>query len=425
MRVQSLQGELYQKAKQEKEFKFYVLYDKVCSRETLEEAYRRVKSNDGSPGIDKVSFEEITDADKFLSEIELELKNFSYKPSPVLRVMIPKANGKMRPLGIPTIKDRVVQMSLKLVIEPIYEADFVDSSYGFRPKRSAKDAIKAIKANLQAGKTTVLDADLSSYFDTIPHDKLLKVLKQRISDKHILKLIMMWLKAPIAEGNIIKSRNLGTPQGGVISPLLSNIYLNVMDKIITNPKSVFSREGVAIVRYADDFVLMGKTISDKVLDKLNNLLEYMGLQLNEEKTKVVNAKDSGFDFLGFNFSYEKSLVSIGKYWNVKASKKSLNKLKKKLKEYLKPRVSVTEPILVKGINEIVRGWLNYFKIPSVSYIKRTANNVRQYLSMRLRRLHNRKSQRVCRSLNQDKYEMLVKRYKLINLYEYAYGTVKA
>lgn len=226
MRVQSLQGELYQKAKQEKEFKFYVLYDKVCSRETLEEAYRRVKSNDGSPGIDKVSFEEITDADKFLSEIELELKNFSYKPSPVLRVMIPKANGKMRPLGIPTIKDRVVQMSLKLVIEPIYEADFVDSSYGFRPKRSAKDAIKAIKANLQAGKTTVLDADLSSYFDTIPHDKLLKVLKQRISDKHILKLIMMWLKAPIAEGNIIKSRNLGTPQGGVISPLLSNIYLN-------------------------------------------------------------------------------------------------------------------------------------------------------------------------------------------------------
>lgn len=425
MRVQSLQGELYQKAKQEKEFKFYVLYDKVCSRETLEEAYFRVKRNDGSPGIDKVSFEEITDMDKFLSEIESELKNFSYKPSPVLRVMIPKANGKQRPLGISTIKDRVVQMAVKLVIEPIFEADFVDSSYGFRPKRSAKDAIKAIKANLQAGKTTVLDADLSSYFDTIPHDKLLKVLKQRISDKFILKLIMMWLKAPIADGNIIKSSNLGTPQGGVISPLLSNIYLNVMDKIITNPQSVFSKEGVVIVRYADDFVLMGKTISDNVLYKLTNLLEYMGLELNQEKTKVLNAKDSGFDFLGFNFSYDKSLVSTGKYWNVKASKKSVNKLKMKLKEYLKPRVGVIEPILVNGINEIVRGWLNYFKIPSVSYIKRTSNNIRQYLCIRLSRLYNRKSQKACKSLNQDKYEMLVKRYKLINLYEYASGTVKA
>jgi RNA-directed DNA polymerase len=425
MRVQSLQGKLYQKAKQEKGFKFYVLYDKVCSREILEEAYRRVKKNNGCPGIDKVSFDEITDEDNFLADIESDLKNFSYKPSPVLRVMIPKANGKMRPLGIPTIKDRVVQMAVKLVIEPIFEADFVDSSYGFRPKRSAKDAIKAIKSNLQSGKTTVLDADLSSYFDTIPHDKLLKVLKQRISDKHILKLIMMWLKAPIADGNLIKSSNLGTPQGGVISPLLSNIYLNVMDKIITNSKSVFSKEGVVIVRYADDFVLMSKTISDKVMDKLNNLLEYMGLKLNQEKTKVVNAKDSGFDFLGFNFSYEKSLIALGKYWNVKASKKSLHKLKMKLKNYLKPRIWVIEPILVKGINEIVRGWFNYFKIPSVSYIKRTANNVWEHLNMRLSRLYNRKSQKGHKGCNHNKQEMLVKRYKLIDLYEYAYGTVKA
>jgi len=236
-KIRDFQRKIYRKAKQEKEFRFYILYDKIISKRFLLGAYYRVKKNDGKPGVDGVSFEDIENEglDSFIDELHKELKDKSYKPSPVMRVYIPKANGKQRPLGIPTIKDRVVQMSCKLVIEPIFEADFEDNSYGFRPERKAADAIKAIKENLEDGKTEVYDADLSSYFDTIPHDKLMYLVGRRISDKHTLNLIKKWLKAPIKEdGKILggKKNKQGTPQGGVISPLLANIYLNLMDKLI-------------------------------------------------------------------------------------------------------------------------------------------------------------------------------------------------
>jgi len=207
------------------------------SKKFLLEAYYRVKANKGSAGIDGKGFGNIEEIGlyTFIEEIHNELKNHTYKPEPVKRVYIPKANGKERPLGIPTIKDRVVQMSCKIVIEPIFEADFEDNSYGFRPKRSAKDAIKAIKTNLKEGKTEILDADLSSYFDTIPHDKLMSLIGQRISDKYVLRLIKMWLKTPVSENGKLqggKKNKVGTPQGGVISPLLANIYLNLLDKIV-------------------------------------------------------------------------------------------------------------------------------------------------------------------------------------------------
>jgi RNA-directed DNA polymerase len=222
-RVREFQRKLYRKAKQERGFRFYVLYDKICLPHFLREAYRRVRSNHGSPGIDGETFEtiEARGLEVFLAEIAGELRAEVYRPSAVLRRMIPKANGKERPLGIPTIKDRVVQMSCKLVIEPIFEADFEECSFGYRPKRSAKDAIREIKQALLAGKTEVFDGDLTSYFDTIPHDKLVIALEQRISDKRVIKLIKLWLKAPVSEhGRMTGGRKseMGTPQGGVLAP---------------------------------------------------------------------------------------------------------------------------------------------------------------------------------------------------------------
>src|SRR2546421_4447842 len=262
-RVSQLQEKLYCKAKQEREFRFYILYDKMYIPYMLQEAYRRVKASGGSGGIDGQNFKQIEEQglEKFLKELGEDLRKKTYRPSAVKRRWIDKANGGKRPLGIPTIRDRVAQMACKMLIEPIFEADFEECSYGFRPNRSSKDAMKAIKEHLHSGKTEVFDADLSSYFDTIPHDKLKKVLEQRITDPRILHLINLWLKAPVYEDGEYKGgkkQKTGTPQGGVISPLLANIYMHLVDKIVSDTKKLFYQTGIRIVRYADDFVLMGK-----------------------------------------------------------------------------------------------------------------------------------------------------------------------
>ncbi len=245
-KIRDFQEKLYQKAKQEKEFRFYILHDKVYSKRFLKEAFNRVKKNKGSCGVDGITFEKIEEygEEKYIQEISDELRMGKYKPEAVRRVYIPKANGKLRPLGIPTIKDRIVQMSCKIVIEPIFEADFEETSYGFRPKLSASDAIGKIKGNLKEGETEIYDADLSSYFDTIPHDKLMILIGKRISDLKILRTIKMWLKAPIIDeddrtGGKGRKNDKGTPQGGVISPLLANIYLNLLDKQINEGKGKY------------------------------------------------------------------------------------------------------------------------------------------------------------------------------------------
>ena len=316
-RIRDFQRNLYRKAKREPNFRFYVLYDKIRLSHFLREAYKRVKANGGSSGVDGVSFAEIEEygVEKYLSEISARLKNESYKPLAVKRVYIPKANGQMRPLGIPTIKDRIVQMSCKLVIEPVYESDFEDSSYGFRPKRSAKGAITEIRNNLHQGKTEVFDADISKYFDTIPHDKLLKVAARRISDRKVIHLIKMWLKSPIDEEGKIsggKKNKLDTPQGGVISPLLANIYLHLLGGVVNN-KEMFKRIGMKIIRYADDFILMGKHIPKDMLEYITRILERMGLKLNKEKSRMINSKEESFNFLRFAFRYDR-----GQRWNQKS-----------------------------------------------------------------------------------------------------------
>ena len=339
-RVSILQEKLYQKAKLEREYKFYVLYDKMFIPYMLREAWESVRSNAGTAGVDGITIRNVEESgvDNYLRELGEEIRKQTYKPQAVKRVMIQKANGGLRPLGIPTVRDRIAQTVCKMILEPIFEADFEDSSYGFRPGRSSKDAMRAIKENLKQGKAEVYDADLSKYFDTIPHDKLQIALKQRIADPRILKLINKWLKVSVYEDGQYKSgkgNKIGTPQGGVISPLLANIYLHLIDRIVNNPTSLFWKHGIRIVRYADDFVLMGKTLPEEVTERLKSLLNRMGLTINEAKTRQIDARKDSFNFLGFTIRYDNDIKGRNtKYWNIIPSKKSEQKIRDKVKEYL-------------------------------------------------------------------------------------------
>jgi RNA-directed DNA polymerase len=423
-RVITLQEKLYQKAKQEREYKFYVLYDKMFIPYMLKEAWKQVKSNDGNPGVDKMTISDVEQygVSAYLTELGEELRKQTYQPQAVKRVMIEKENGGKRPLGIPTVKDRIAQTVCKMILEPIFEADFEDSSYGYRPERSAKDAISAIKENLKQGKTKVYDADLSKYFDTIPHDKLQIVLKQRVTDPRILKLINKWLKVPIYEDGQYKSGKggIGTPQGGVISPLLANVYLHLIDKIVNSASSLFGKLGIDIVRYADDFVLMGKTLPTEIIGKLKNLLSRMGLSLNETKTRQVNAKEESFNFLGFTIRYDRSIKSINsKYWNIIPSQKSEKKIRGKVRDYLKTHGHYKAKDVATGLNSIVRGWLDFFEIKGVSYPAMSKRRLRFYLYNSLNRYYNRKSQRKSRLYGQKAFEVLVTKFGLIDPSKYA------
>lgn len=425
-RVSILQEKLYQKAKQERGYKFYVLYDKMFIPYMLREAWKSVKSNDGAPGVDGITIGKVEDygVDMYLKELGEELRKQTYKPQAVKRVMIPKANGGQRPLGVPTVRDRIAQTVCKMILEPIFEADFEDSSYGFRPGRSSKDAITAIKEHLKAGKTEVYDADLSKYFDTIPHDKLQIALKQRIADPRILKLISKWLKVSVYDDGQYKSgkdNHTGTPQGGVISPLLANIYLHLVDRIVNNAQSLFSKHGVKMVRYADDFVLMGNTLPNEVLKKLKSLLHRMGLSLNESKTRKLDARTETFSFLGFTIRYDKSIKGRDfRYWNIVPSKKSEQKIRDKVREYLDKHGHCRARDVADGLNTIMRGWLNYFSINGVSYPAMSKRRLRAYLYHRLYRYYNRKSQRKSRLYGLKAFEILTAKFGLIDPTKYVY-----
>jgi group II intron reverse transcriptase/maturase len=420
-----LQRKLYLKAKQDKTFKFYVLYDKIRLEYFLEEAYYRVRANGGAPGIDGVTFAMIEKGGviPFLIKIRDELVTKTYKAQAVKRVYIPKANGKQRPLGIPTIRDRVVQMSCKMVIEPIFEADFADCSFGFRPRRSAKDAMKRIKEQLQEKRTQVFDADLEAYFDTIPHDKLMIAVKERIADKNVLDLLEQWLKSPIVENGKYgggKNNRKGTPQGGVVSPLLANIYLNLLDRIIQNPKSVFAEEGVRIVRYCDDFVLLGGTISEKVLYRLEQILCRMGLRLNKEKSKRVNLRKETMDFLGFTVRYARTPYKgfRNKFWNILPSKKAEKRMRQTIKTILGTSYHSKPAAYVKQLNTKLRGWVNYYKIAGVSQMYTTLNRLAGYLGETIYRSFRRKSQNgKSRHYRQYAYKKFIREHGLINLYK--------
>jgi len=399
--IRTLQRKLYRKAKQEPSCRFHALYDKVYRADILEFAYRLVRANKGSAGIDGITFEAIEEnegAAAFIAELQEALRNKTYKPDPVKRVMIPKSDGSQRPLGIPTIRDRVAQMAAKLVIEPIFEADFCDTSYGFRPKKSAHDAVDDVTYAMNTGYTEIIDADLSKYFDTIPHANLMATVAERICDGEILRLIQMWLKAPIMEmdkdgtkRNIGggKGNRKGTPQGGVISPLLSNLYLHILDRIWER-NNLQQRLGAHIVRYADDIVILCKRgKSSRAMITLQQVLDRLKLTLNETKTKIVNAHKEKFEFLGFSIGIEESRKTGNLYSHVQPSKKSLQAIKDRVTALTQRKLTV-KPLawIVNDVNVTVRGWVGYFHFRNCSRVlAHVKGHVEERLQTHLRKRH--------------------------------------
>jgi group II intron reverse transcriptase/maturase len=394
--IRELQRKLYRKAKQEKEYRFYLLYDKVYRLDILNHAYRFVKANKGAPGIDGETFDSIEEreggVEKYLKEIAGALKRKDYKPQAVRRVYIPKPAGGKRPLGIPVIRDRVVQMAVKVVIEPIFEADFQENSYGFRPKRSAHQAVEDVKNHLFRGRTEVIDADISKYFDTIPHAKLMQVVAQRIVDKWILKLIKMWLRAPIVEEHEdgkkeYKRNDKGTPQGGVISPLLANIYLNVLDTLWA-VKKVQEKLGARLVRYADDSVVLCKGNTGRILKGIKRVLEELCLTLNEEKTCVVDARQGSFNFLGFTIGMRQSKRTGRTYPHIEPSRKARKQIRSEIKRLTTEQYSaVPTEVVIRRVNEVARGWVGYFRYGNCT---KALVALKRYLVYRMRIYQRRK-----------------------------------
>jgi len=399
-----MRQKLAQKAKDEPKFRFYSLYGLINRPDVLESAWKLVRENRGAPGVDGISIEDIERQEggpkKLLAEINAELQNRTYKPRPVRREYIPKGDGSHRPLGIPTVKDRVVQMATVLILEPIFEMDFLNCSYGFRPGISAHDGIKEIVGAIKQGRTTVYDADMKGYFDSIPHDKLMACVRMRVTDSSVLKLIRMWLKAPIRETPkdggppTTTYPTQGTPQGGVISPLLSNLYLHWFD-VVFHGKSGPGREiNAKLIRYADDFVVLTRFRSYQTEEFIRGKLEeWMGLVLNKEKTTVVDLKQkrSSIDFLGFNLRFVKSKYNSGHYLKIEPKKKALAKARVEIREMLSQKNNC-KPVkqVIQRVNRFLDGWAGYFSLgnPSGAFAK-----MDYYVAERLRRHLQKRSQR--------------------------------
>ena len=367
--IRTLQRKLYRKAKAEPAFRFYVLYDQIYRADILSHAYALARSNAGAPGVDGITFEKIEAAglEEWLAALREDLVAKTYRPQPVRRAMIPKPGGGERPLGIPTIRDRVVQSAAKLVLEPIFEADFEDNAYGYRPGRSGADAIKEVHRLVCRGYTDVVDADLSAYFDTIPHRELMQSVARRIVDRHVLRLIKLWLKAPI-EGRVGdgqrrmsggRGSTRGTPQGGVASPLLSVIYMNRFLKHwrLTRRGEAFRAH---VIAYADDFVILSRGRAAEALAWTRAVMAKLGLMLNEAKTSVKDARRESFDFLGYTFGPHRYRKDGHWYLGASPSKRSVQRVKAKVGDLLVSGNKEPWPQVCHRLNRLLLGWSAYF-----------------------------------------------------------------
>jgi RNA-directed DNA polymerase len=367
--IRTLQRKLYCKAKAEPDFRFYQLYDKVWRDDILAHAYGLARANAGAPGVDGVTFAmiEAAGSKEWLARLREDLRSKTYRPQPVRRVLIPKPGGGERPLGIPTIRDRVVQTAVKIVIEPIFEADLDQGAYGYRPKRSGTDAIKEVHRLVCRGYTDVVDADLSKYFDTIPHAQLMQSVARRIVDGQVLRLIKLWLTVPVEERDSEGTRRMtggkdntcGTPQGGVISPLLANLYMN---RFLKHWRSTGRGDTYRahIVNYADDFVILSRGRAAEALAWTRDVMTKLGLTLNEAKTSVRNARQERFDFLGYSFGPHRFRKDGHWYLGASPSRKSVQRLKDKVGEKLVPGNMGAWPEVRDRLNSMLRGWSGYF-----------------------------------------------------------------
>ena len=374
-KIRSLQRKLYCKAKAEPAFRFYLLYDKICREDILLHAYERARDNAGAPGVDGVTFKQIeaSGLEAWLAGLREELVSKMYRPDPVRRATIPKPGGGERPLGIPTIRDRVVQTAAKIVLEPIFEADFEDSAYGYRPRRSAVDAVKEAHRLVCRGYTDVVDADLSKYFDTIPHSDLLKSVARHIVDRHVLQLIKLWLKAPVEERDGDGTRRMsggkgstrGTPQGGVVSPMLSVIYMNRFLKHwrLTGRGEAFC---AYVVNYADDFVILSRGHAADALAWTTAVMTKLGLTINEAKTSLKDARRESFDFLGYTLGPRHFRNGGRWYLGAAPSKKSVQRVKRKISDLLRPSNTGAWPQVCARLNRLMDGWAAYFSYGSIA-----------------------------------------------------------
>lgn len=417
-KVQKLQTTLHAKAKESPGYRFYRLYDKVYRRDILEFAYLRCRSNDGAPGVDGQTFEDIEayGRDRWLDELTTEVKDRTYQPSPVRRVLIPKSDGKQRPLGIATIRDRVVQMAVVLVLEPIFEADLPPEQHAYRAGHSALDAVRQVHGHVSTGHNDVVDADLSGYFDTIPHAELLKSLSRRISDRHLLGLIKMWLVAPVEETDDRgrtrrttrnKDEGRGSPQGSPLSPLLANIYMRrfiVGWKILGHEQ----RLDAHIVNYADDFVICCRGTADEAMAAMRGMMSKLRLTVNETKTRLCRVPEETFDFLGYTIGRCWSPKTGKSYIGTRPSAKKIARLKREISDQTSRRWFWTDvEDRVARLNRILLGWSNYFCLGPVSAAYRAVDrHARHRLRQWLRRKHKLRSRGTSRFPDQYLHDVL-------------------
>lgn len=425
-----LRHKLSEKAKAEPKFRFYALYDRIYRRDVLWAAWEKVRANGGQGGVDGESIDAIEKAggggEQLVEELHEELLTKTYKPKAVRRVYIDKVDGSKRPLGIPAVRDRVVQTASLLILEPIFEADFEECSYGFRPGRNGHQALEEIRSHIRAGYQAVYDADLRSYFDSIPHERLMACVRMRVADRSVIQLIQMWLKAPVVEQSKSKGgggwewgrRNRkGTPQGGVISPLLSNLYLHWFDKVFYRPTGPAMWANAKLVRYADDFVVMARCWEERISDWIEAKLEgWMGLEINRDKTRVIDVRQRGekLDFLGYTFRYDRDLKGRRqRYLNVTVSKKALKRERHKLREMIsKERCFVPLPQMIEELNGHLVGWANYF---SYGYPRKGFRQINSYVRQRLTGHVRRRSQRPFRPAHRISYYEHFNRMGLVYL----------